>query len=102
MWLILVYNIFYCTSKAACCYENTYDMNRDTVAAGLRKLHVCCSLELVHLFTIGIRGCRYLGKSRLAWISRSCAEQIYWRNARGHCVIMHFNVSCVDEPACNQ
>ena len=27
---------------------------------------------------------------RLAWISRSCAEQIYWRNARGHCVIIKY------------
>ena len=30
----------------------------------------------------------YSGKSRLAWISRACAEQLYWRNARGHCVII--------------
>ena len=30
----------------------------------------------------------YLGKSRLAWIIRACAEQLYWRNVRGHCVII--------------
>ena len=30
----------------------------------------------------------YSGKSRLAWISRACAEQLYWRNARGYCVII--------------
>ena len=30
----------------------------------------------------------YSNKSRLAWISRSCAEQLYWRNARGPCVII--------------
>mgnify|MGYP002804065951 CR=1 FL=1 len=43
--------------------------------------------------TIGIRGCRNSGKSRLAWISRSCAEQTYWRNNRGHCVTIKYVIS---------
>ena len=28
--------------------------------------------------------------SRLTWISWSCAEQIYWRNMRGHCDIIRY------------
>ena len=60
--------------------------------------------------TIGICGCCNTGKSGLAWISWSCAEQIYWRNANGHCVteviiknvIVMSNVACVDDPACNK